>query len=226
MASIVEFRLPIEQFALAETFKAVSDLRIEIEQFTAQNDVSAMPFAWVSTEEFGAFEDAAADDPSVDSVSMLADCEDDRLYRMNWATNAEIVIQILLTKGGAITTAGTNGEAWEFQMMCPEHYSISDIYELCEENGLSLTVDAIYELGGNGGSVYGLTDTQHTLLLTAMERGYYDIPRSISLSDLGSELGVSHQALSERLRRGHRQLIKRTISPKKTDNPERPPKPK
>ncbi len=50
-------------------------------------------------------------------------------------------------------------------------------------------------------------------LIKAKEMGYYDVPRGISLSELADELGVSHQALSERLRRGHGRLIDRTLSP-------------
>lgn len=225
MASIIEFRLPIEQFALADTFEIVPDLRIEIERFAAQDDGSAMPFAWVTAGDFDAFEDAIDDDPSVDSVSMLADCEDERLYRMNWIDDAGIVIDILLAKGGAITTASTDGESWAFQVMCPEHYSMSEIYEFSEENGLSLTVDAIYELGGSGRSSRGLTEPQHDSLVAAKEMGYYDVPRSVSLSDLAEELGVSHQALSERLRRGHGRLIEHTLKPDGTVKAEEPPKP-
>ncbi|MFC6903953.1 bacterio-opsin activator domain-containing protein [Halalkalicoccus tibetensis] len=225
MASIIEFRLPIEQFALAHTFDAVSDLRLEIERFAAQDDGSAIPFAWVSAEGVGGFEDAVADDPSVESVSLLADGDGERLYRMNWTENVESVVRLLLAKDGAIMSASAEGDAWEFQMMCPEHYSLSEIYDLCEENGLSLTVDAIYELGGSEEAAHGLTDPQHTSLLAAKEMGYYDVPRSVSLSDLADELGVSHQALSERLRRGHGRLIDRTLGSNGTVRTERPPEP-
>ena len=90
---------------------------------------------------------------------------------------------------------------------------LSELYEFCEANGLSLSVDAIYGLEGNGGAKHGLTDAQHTSLLKARELGYYDVPRAISLSELAAELDVSHQALSERIRRGHGNLIDRTLDP-------------
>nr|WP_222863711.1 helix-turn-helix domain-containing protein [Natronococcus pandeyae] len=35
----------------------------------------------------------------------------------------------------------------------------------------------------------------------AVRHGYFEIPRRISLEELAAELGVTHQALSERLRR-------------------------
>jgi predicted DNA binding protein len=99
-------------------------------------------------------------------------------------------------------------------MMCPNHSSLSEVYECCEDHGISPIVDAIYDFEGDDGSEHGLTDSQYTSLIKAKEMGYYDVPRGISLSELADELGVSHQALSERLRRGQGRLIDRTLSPR------------
>lgn len=130
---------------------------------------------------------------------------------MNWVDDVDLVVHLMLEEESAITTASTKGESWELQVMCPEHHSVSAVYEFCEANGLSLTVDAIYELDGNEGSKHGLTESQHISLTKAKELGYYDVPRRISLSELSDELDISHQALSERLRRGHANLIDRTL---------------
>lgn len=211
MAPIFEFRLPIEQFALAHTFDEIPDLHVEIERFAAQDPDSVMPFVWVTTDDFEAFETAIDEDPSVDSYSRLAECDGERFYRMDWVADAELVIHLLIEKDAAITTAQTTGETWEFQAMCPEHQFLSEVYEFCEENGLSLTVDSIYELDGNESSAYGLSESQHTSLVKAREMGYYDVPRAVSLSELADELDVSHQALSEKMRRGHGNLIDRTL---------------
>ena len=43
--------------------------------------------------------------------------------------------------------------------------------------------------------------------MTAFEAGYYNIPRDVTSEELAAELDVSHQALSERFRRGHKQLV-------------------
>lgn len=213
MASIIEFRVPIEQFALAHTFDAISELHVEIERFVAHDVDSLMPFVWVTTDDAKAFETALADDSSVAEWTLLADCDGEQFYQMHWSADAELAIHLLGEKDGAITTAHTSGESWTFQLLCSEHDLLSELYEFCEANGLSLSVDAIYGLEGNGGAKHGLTDAQHTSLLKARELGYYDVPRAISLSELAAELDVSHQALSERIRRGHGNLIDRTLDP-------------
>lgn len=49
MATIIEVRIPVEEFALVESIENGPDFRIEIEQLVAQDSESAMPFVWVTT---------------------------------------------------------------------------------------------------------------------------------------------------------------------------------
>jgi predicted DNA binding protein len=52
-----------------------------------------------------------------------------------------------------------------------------------------------------------LTDRQQEALLTAHELGYFEVPRSATLSDVAAELDVSPPSCSERLRRAQHALI-------------------
>ena len=52
-----------------------------------------------------------------------------------------------------------------------------------------------------------LSSDQHEALVAAFETGYYDIPRDVTLEELADQLGISHQALSERFRRAYEGLI-------------------
>lgn len=212
MATIIEFRIPLEQVALSHTATAVPTVSVEIERCVAQATDSMVPFVWIRAGDFGAFERALLEDPSVVGFSMLADVGKERFYRMHWSTGVADILEPLLKGDGAIITASMNGDSWEIQLMCPERSSLSDIYEFCEANDLSLTVDAIYDLSDHEGAHYGLTEAQHMTLLQAKEKGYYDVPRTVTLSELSNELDLSHQALSERLRRAHGSLIDRTVS--------------
>lgn len=213
MATIVEFRVPLDQLALAHTFASIPDLRIEIERFVAHDIGSAMPFVWVTADDFEAFETALDEDPTVETFEILAEFDDERFYRMNWIGEIDFVIHLLIEEEGSITQARTTGDFWQLQVLFPKHESLSRTHEFCEENGLYLTVESIYELEGNDGSQFGLTEQQRMSLREAKKQGYYDVPRSVSLAELADSLDVSHQALSERLRRAHANLIDRTIAP-------------
>jgi predicted DNA binding protein len=59
---------------------------------------------------------------------------------------------------------------------------------------------------------YMLTDTQRETIQLAHELGYYDIPRDVTMADLASELDVSQQALSKRLRRAHETITQHLLA--------------
>ncbi len=54
---------------------------------------------------------------------------------------------------------------------------------------------------------FDLTEGQYEAIRAAHRAGYYDVPRSTKLKELAAELGVSHQSLSQRLRRAHESLV-------------------
>lgn len=222
MATIVDFQVPIEQFALTDTFAKVSDPYVEVERFAAQGDDSAMSFVWVTADDLDAFEEVLAEDPSVDGFSVLAEFDGERFYRMDWVDEVELVIHLLLEENGAITRAHVTDGSWKLQVMFPDHDSLSRTYEFCEDNGLSLTVGSIYSLDSNENSRFGLTESQYTTLAKAKEMGYYDVPRDVTMSELADTLDVSHQALSERLRRAHASLVERALSSSNAEREEEP----
>jgi hypothetical protein len=59
---------------------------------------------------------------------------------------------------------------------------------------------------------FSLSDVQRETLRVAYESGYYSVPRAAALGELAARLGVSHQAISERLRRGVGSLIEYTLA--------------
>ncbi|KYH23891.1 HTH DNA binding domain protein [Halalkalicoccus paucihalophilus] len=220
MASIIEFRIPVDQVALAHTVEGVSDLHIEIDRFVGRSTDSVLPFAWVDTNDIETFEQTLREDPTIKSFAKISEIGDDHLYRLHWAEDVKDVLNILLDEDAVLRSAAinTSSKAWEFQLMCTEHADLSKIYVNCEEKGLSLTIDAIYKLDSNEESQNELSEQQHTALSEANERGYYEIPRAISLSELADEFEVSHQALSVRLRRAHGHLVDREM--RSTTNPQ------
>ncbi|MFB6113438.1 MAG: helix-turn-helix domain-containing protein [Halodesulfurarchaeum sp.] len=53
-----------------------------------------------------------------------------------------------------------------------------------------------------------LTDTQRETIELAFERGYYDSPKKVILSDLAAEIGVSKQAVAQRLSTAELKIIR------------------
>ena len=84
-------------------------------------------------------------------------------------------------------------------------------HDFCDEHGLTFDVAAVREMDGEPAGRYGLTTDQYETLVLAVERGCFDVPRSVSLGELTGETDVSPQALSERLPRGIEALVEDTL---------------
>ncbi len=52
-----------------------------------------------------------------------------------------------------------------------------------------------------------LTDKQYETLMLAHRKGYYKIPRKITLEEIGEELGIKRVACQERIRRAEQKII-------------------
>ncbi|MDL5360981.1 helix-turn-helix domain-containing protein [Halalkalicoccus sp. NIPERK01] len=76
---------------------------------------------------------------------------------------------------------------------------------------VGVTLERVYPLGtGNDTPVaqrWDLTPTQEAALETALDMGYFEIPRKATASEVAAELGIGTSALSERLRRGQGALF-------------------
>ncbi|GAA0254092.1 helix-turn-helix domain-containing protein [Haladaptatus pallidirubidus] len=205
--TIVEVSFPAKQFALEHTLSTLETVNFEIEQMAATNQDILMPFMWIETEDRLALEDALTDDDSVADFQLIADLETDFLYQLEWVDHVDYLIRTLVEENGTILTATCHGDAWYLRLLFADHDAVRRTTECCEEQGIDFNIENIYEFSRNYRDRFGLTDTQQRALQLAASRGYYSIPRDVTTEDLAEELGVSHQALSERLRRGHGTLV-------------------
>jgi predicted DNA binding protein len=214
MSTIAELELPATEFALADTFAAVPDLQVEVDQVVAYDRDRVLPFAWVGAESTPLSEvaDRLDADPSVAEVRQLADVGGERLYEMNWVSAVRLILHVVHEQSGTVQSATGRDGRWSLKILFPERASLSATDEFCAEEGIPFDVTGVYELTDRRRSRFGLTPEQHESLLRAAEMGYYAVPRESTLSEVADRLGITHQALSERIRRGHRQLVRGALA--------------
>ncbi|WP_227380652.1 bacterio-opsin activator domain-containing protein [Haladaptatus halobius] len=212
-ATVVEVELQSDEFALHHTLSRTEGIEFEIERVVAHEEDRVMPFVWVSGEEIDRdeFEAILTEDPSLDQLTLLADVDDEWLYRMEWISEIETLVQILVTEEATILAASGNQDSWNLRILFPDRDTLSRTYDYCHENGLTFEILNIYQLDEGRQGRYGITEEQQEALTRAYNAGYYSIPRKTMAEELADELGVSHQALSERLRRGHENLVKNAL---------------
>ncbi|PSQ41125.1 helix-turn-helix domain-containing protein [Halobacteriales archaeon SW_12_71_31] len=86
---------------------------------------------------------------------------------------------------------------------------IAALGEELEELELSYTLDRLYD---SVTDTSPLSPTQREALLTAVERGYYDTPRDISLTELAEELNTAKSSLSGTLHRAEETVVKTFVT--------------
>ncbi|WP_227379726.1 helix-turn-helix domain-containing protein [Haladaptatus halobius] len=212
-ATVVEVELRADEFALYHTLSHTEGIEFEIERVAAHDQNHVMPFVWVSGGDIDhdEFEAILADDPSLDQLELLADVDGERLYQMEWVSEIETLVEILITEEATILAATGNKESWNLRTLFPDRDALSRTHDYCQDNGLSFDILTIYQLDEGRQGRFGITEDQQEALTRAYDSGYYNIPRKATAEEIADELGVSHQALSERLRRGHESLVKNAL---------------
>jgi predicted DNA binding protein len=206
-ATLVTARLPTEEFALDETLLSVPDLRVECASLVTAGETGPLPLLWFQTTAPELLATALENDPTVIAADALVQTDDRHLYRMEWEPSLDWLCQLLLNSQAILRNASASERHWHVEILYPDRETLSQTSAYCEQYDFSFEIDSIRTLDPDQTTQYGLTPPQYEALTLACERGYFAVPREVDLEGLAEEIGVSHQALSERLRRGHQTLI-------------------
>lgn len=210
MTTIVNLTVPTEQFALAETFASVPAVAFDAVRVATHGTDRVVPLLWARNADADPVARALGRDETTTETTLVARRNRDALFRMQWTDRVRVLTHVLVAEGGAVVSAHGDREGWTFRVMFPDRSAIASTHEACEE--YDVTIERIAELD-DVTSFAGdqLTDQQFRTVRRAVDSGYYEVPRETKLTDLAAESSVSHQALSERLRRGHRALVESVI---------------
>ena len=211
MTTICEASIAAATFALGETLEAVPEATFDVERVVAHDAERVMPFVWASAPDRDELEAAFEVDPSVENVECLSDLDGEWLYRMDWIAHVQFVVHALVEEEATVLNAESENGNWKLRLLFPDRESLSRAYEFCQEHDIDIDVQAIYSMENERHARFGLTEEQAEALEAAFEHGYYEVPRDFSVADLAEKLDISHQALSERFRRAHGNLIANTL---------------
>ncbi|RZH66682.1 helix-turn-helix domain-containing protein [Natrinema altunense] len=210
MTTIAELSLSTDEFALAETVQQLPALEVRVESVVAEGPVRTVPLVWFSNVDRTELEATLETDPTVDEYRrLLADTEaGDLFYRLTYTEAVASVCRCVYTHGGTVLDAQVSDGRWTLRLLFPHREELSTAVSDIEEQGVRIDVRRMVEAGQDEAleTTAALTEPQREAIAEAYRQGYYDVPREISLEELANELDISHQALSERLRRANRVL--------------------
>lgn len=209
---IATVSVPAEAIALEHTFRAVPDLEVEAERIAAHSTEWVMPCVWAGATDFDAVDEALAADPTVADVVETEEFDGEKYYQLEWSDVVKRRIDIFVDKEGAILEAAGSDGTWRVRVRFASRTQFEIFRDHFADKEYSFALLDITEPGSPRQTHGELTPDQRDALVAAMERGYYRVPREISTRELAAEFDVSHQALSERLRRGTEKLIDATLT--------------
>ncbi|AUV81648.1 helix-turn-helix domain-containing protein [Salinigranum rubrum] len=210
---IVEF--DIDTDVLSHALQRTPEMSVVVDTLDASDAIPLRNLFWASGGDFDRFEAALAEDPTIATFELLAEENDARLYRVQYAGGVPEVeaYRALVDLDGAVLHAENDGQGWFVRMRFPNREAIASFRERCWEADFDIHIRAVYDREQEAPEHrFGLTAAQYETLLTALRSGYFSIPRGASLQDVADELDISSQAASERLRRGMKGLVNTTLA--------------
>ena len=201
MSVVTALRIPPDDFELGQILSLEEASGIELETLVPSGD-RTVPLFWVYEPVGEGFLDTVRRYPTVNSVTEIDVFDDRTLFRLDWDASEDRLFQCILDHDGQILSATGAPKGWDFELRFPDHDALSQCRSCCEDSHISLELIRVYNPTDPGaGPWYGLSEPQRDALVLAVRMGYYDIPRGCSTEELAEELGISDQAVTERLRR-------------------------
>jgi predicted DNA binding protein len=201
MSVITEVRIPSDDFELGIILSLEEASAIELETLVPSGDAT-VPLFWVYEPVENGFLDAVERYPTVNSVTEVDVYEDRTLIRLNWDASQDHLFRCILEHDGQILGATGSPDGWKFEIRFSDREALSEWQDCCEDAHIALELIRIYNpTDPEAGPWYGLSEPQREALTLAVRRGYYDIPRGCTTAELADALGISDQAVTERLRR-------------------------
>ncbi|WP_137289198.1 helix-turn-helix domain-containing protein [Natronorubrum halophilum] len=209
MSTIAEFRLPAVETTLGTAIEHAAGATFELESSVSKT----RPSLWVSGVDRETANAAFEADPSVEEYDLLVETESRLLFDVSFVDETMGLRDELLADGGSLLEMwGTDGW-WQVRVRFRNRDTLTDAYDRLEEAGISADLRRVTDVSGVTDNETRLTPEQQEALEAALEHGYFEIPRGISMEELAGELGISHQALSERFRRAYETLVDDELQP-------------
>lgn len=211
MAPIAEFTFPSKYFALAETLPQFPEVTVEAAEIVAHAPDTTMPCLWASGPDLEEFGEAMAADPTVEEIRATASFDGEVLYHLTWSDEIQSFVTEMIDHEGVILEASGRADRWRVRLRFMTREQFDSFQTEFAEGEPELRLERLFQAELPRHRRGHVTPEQYRALATATELGYYQVPRQASIRDVAAELDVSHQAVSERLRRGVANLVADTL---------------
>jgi predicted DNA binding protein len=213
MSLIAEFSLRSPDLVLASALDAAPNVTVELEQQMAVHRDEPVFVFWAFGGDLEKLETGLERDDTVRCSTVIEELGDRKLYRTRLVNDNLLSIYPIYQRLGASPMAATGGaDGWQRRVRFPDRDAVVAMREFCADNDVDFRLHRLYTPGESDVvDEFGLSPEQRQAIVTAARKDYFEVPRGVSLDELGEELDISGQSASERLRRGVSKLVSNTL---------------
>lgn len=211
MTILAEISIQADQFLLGQLIAEHAGLSVELERVVPA-EKRVMPYIWAHGADLDMLEATMNESPNVKAISVLDQYDDRALYKIEWEDPAEQLISGIAATDATILEAHGD-EEWLFHIRFEDHTGLARFNNYCTDHDITYQLNRLSSLSDTppNGHGFDLTEAQYEAVVLAVDRGYFKVPREVEYDELSEELGVSVQALSERIRRGTDKVLRTVL---------------
>jgi predicted DNA binding protein len=210
MSVIATFSVRSENFPLGKCIENQADAEIEIERIVPmKRGTFPYIFVWNCTD-YDIFEQVVESLPEIESMTVTESFDNGRLYKLAWVDGLCPLMENILENEGIILSARGDSTEWVFELRFPERDNTSQFFTNVQcRDEIAIELRSLFEEvefeSIEEQSV--LTGKQEYAIKTALEMGYFNVPREVKLSEIADALGTTPASASSLLRRGCKRIL-------------------
>jgi predicted DNA binding protein len=208
MTLIADITVPAEAFQLGRALQGLADVEIELERVVPLRE-RVVPLFWAAGDA-DAVEAALTDSACTAAVNRLVATGDRTLFEVRWGEAGEGVVDALVEADASVLEARGDADSWAFRLRFDSHEQLSAFNMAATESGVPVTLRHLYNPTPPAEPA-ALSAPQREALVLAYRRGFFEVPRRVTLAELADGIGISDSALSQRLRRALSVVVERAV---------------
>lgn len=213
MSVVLEFSIDADAFQLGRVLAPSPRTHVTLERIVP-TDPAVMPYLWATGDDLDSFAENVRAQSTVERFQTVDRLDGRGLFRIEWADSPSDLLTTIAETDAAVLQA-EGDSTWVFRLRFPDHEALSAFHTRAVENGIPIHVEQTYTVteASEQGRRFDLTPDQREALVLALQRGYFASPREVSLEELAGDLGITRQAVSQRIRRGNEQVLRSALLP-------------
>lgn len=206
---IVDITIPAESFELGRVLTDHPEITVRFERIVPLQ-AEIIPLLWVANGDGAAIKAVLQDHSQIEFVRSLTPADEEELFEVRWQPEFNGLIRAMVDADARMLKGEGTADGWEFRLRFTSHEDLTEFNQTVTDQGIPLTLQQLHNPTAPDKRA-SLSTKQREAIKHAYRRGYFNVPRDSTVSDLAASMEISDSAFSQRLRRGLSTLTRETF---------------